>query len=418
MLATVPNDVFERLLDPALAAEVGEAYLGRARGIEYFAALCLLLELDRPFSPYYWTNVADRALPFVGPDRAHELRRARALRRPPLPLRRQLPAARARAARARRRRAARPLRAGLRAVNPAFSRDWVERAWRYVEPAAQPIVTVGYGERIPPLRTPAPGLVLANTTQVYPEDRGTNGARRAPPAGPGRSPGAKRSAPGAVKARGAARADVAAAARQKRGRSVAGGGGQGVAVSRASGPAGLGRNPGRTRAEAPRAGGCSPAIGGELVEARTWRARERVRCRVRQGGKTAHAIVDDAATGSTADGGDAGPATHTTRAVRVHGSAASRPIELDGTWGAAWIRRRCSPAGDLDVRARQLAGRISALGAALTGIRSPRPSNSELRGGILIRMRIAIAADEHTGVAEPSSGRSAAAGTSRSCTAR
>ncbi|MET0817719.1 MAG: FAD-dependent oxidoreductase, partial [Solirubrobacteraceae bacterium] len=66
VLATVPNDVFEQLLDPALAAEVGEAYLGRTRSVEYFAALCLLLELDRRFSPYYWINVADRALPVVG----------------------------------------------------------------------------------------------------------------------------------------------------------------------------------------------------------------------------------------------------------------------------------------------------------------------------------------------------------------
>ena len=45
-------------------------------------------------------------------DRAHELHRARALRRPALPLRGELPAARPRAARARRRRADRPLRAG------------------------------------------------------------------------------------------------------------------------------------------------------------------------------------------------------------------------------------------------------------------------------------------------------------------
>jgi hypothetical protein len=37
-------------------------------------------------------------------------------------------------------------------------------------------VTVGY--RPPPLQTPIPGLVLANTTQVYPEDRGTNYAVR------------------------------------------------------------------------------------------------------------------------------------------------------------------------------------------------------------------------------------------------
>ena len=39
-------------------------------------------------------------------------------------------------------------------------------------------MTVGYHERIPPLRTGVPGLWLANTTQIYPEDRGTNYAVR------------------------------------------------------------------------------------------------------------------------------------------------------------------------------------------------------------------------------------------------
>jgi protoporphyrinogen oxidase len=67
---------------------------------------------------------------------------------------------------------------GLRTVNPAFSRDWIRNAWLFREPAAQPIVTVGYADRIPPLQTGVPGLVLANTTQVYPEDRGTNYAVR------------------------------------------------------------------------------------------------------------------------------------------------------------------------------------------------------------------------------------------------
>jgi protoporphyrinogen oxidase len=67
---------------------------------------------------------------------------------------------------------------GLRRANPAWDRSWVRAAWRFDEPAAQPIVTVGYRERIPPLRTGVPGLVLANTTQVYPEDRGTNYAVR------------------------------------------------------------------------------------------------------------------------------------------------------------------------------------------------------------------------------------------------
>jgi protoporphyrinogen oxidase len=178
VLATVPNDIFEQLLDPPLAAEVGEQYLTRARGIEYFAALCLLLETDRVFSPYYWTNVADRALPFVGViEHTNFVEPARYGDRRFLYVANYLPHGHelleldADALLAR-------YEPGLRAINAAFSRAWVRRAWRSVEPAAQPIVTVGYADRIPPLRTPAPGLVLANTTQVYPEDRGTNYAVR------------------------------------------------------------------------------------------------------------------------------------------------------------------------------------------------------------------------------------------------
>jgi protoporphyrinogen oxidase len=67
---------------------------------------------------------------------------------------------------------------GLRRGNLAFSRDWIREAWLFREPSAQPIVTLGYRDRIPPLLTGVPGLVLANTTQVYPEDRGTNYAVR------------------------------------------------------------------------------------------------------------------------------------------------------------------------------------------------------------------------------------------------
>jgi protoporphyrinogen oxidase len=178
VLATVPNDVFERLLDPALAAEVGETYLARARSIEYFAALCLLLELDRPFSPYYWTNVADLRLPFVGLiEQTNFVEPSRYGGRRFLYVANYLPQGHelleldADALLGR-------YTGGMQAVNPAFSVDWVRRRWLFREPAAQPIVTVGYADRIPPLQTPARGLFLANTTQVYPEDRGTNYAVR------------------------------------------------------------------------------------------------------------------------------------------------------------------------------------------------------------------------------------------------
>ena len=174
VVATVPNDVFRGMLD----LELADDYLRRLDGIEYHTALCLLLELDRSFTPFYWTNIADPELPFVGviehtnlvaPERyggrrflyvanylapGHELLGLDA----DSLLERYEP--------------------GLERINPGFERSWVRERWLHREPAAQPIVTVGYGERIPPLQTGVPGLVLANTTQIYPEDRGTNYAVR------------------------------------------------------------------------------------------------------------------------------------------------------------------------------------------------------------------------------------------------
>jgi protoporphyrinogen oxidase len=175
VLATVPGDVFEQLLEPGT---LPEGYVERLRSIEYFTALCLLLEVDRQVTPYYWINVAEADVPFVGliehtnfvePERyggrrflyvANYLPRGHEL------LDLDADALLERYA------------DGLRRANPSWDPSWVKQAWRFAEPAAQPIVTVGYRDRIPPLHTGVPGLVLANTTQIYPEDRGTNYAVR------------------------------------------------------------------------------------------------------------------------------------------------------------------------------------------------------------------------------------------------
>jgi protoporphyrinogen oxidase len=133
-----------------------------------------VLELDRQFSPYFWLNVVDDELPFVGlvehtnfvPAEVYDGRRflyvANYVDQQDELLTVTLDELLER------------YEPGLRRVNPAFSRDWVRNSWLFREPAAQPIVDVGYRTRIAPLATPAPGLFLTNTTQVFPEDRGTN----------------------------------------------------------------------------------------------------------------------------------------------------------------------------------------------------------------------------------------------------
>ena len=174
VIATVPSDVFAGLLDPALADRLDPRCVAGTATIPYQTALCVILELNRQFGRFYWTNVADESLPFIGlieqtnligPEHyggRHLLYVANYLE-PTDPLldldydelvRAYAP--------------------GLKAVNPDFDTSWIRNRWIFREPAAQPVVTLGYRERMPPLATGVPGLILANTTQIYPEDRGTN----------------------------------------------------------------------------------------------------------------------------------------------------------------------------------------------------------------------------------------------------
>ena len=118
VLATLPTDIFEQVLDPSLRAEVTPDYFDKANSIEYYAALCMVLELDRKFHDYYWTNVCDEDMKFIGLIEHTQPDGARALRRPPLPLRGQLPAARPRVPRQGPRSDARHLRAGAEEGEP------------------------------------------------------------------------------------------------------------------------------------------------------------------------------------------------------------------------------------------------------------------------------------------------------------
>ena len=174
VLATVPNDVFEWMLDPDLAAAVGEPYMARLRSCEYHATACLLMEINRQFMPYFWLNIVDDGMPFVGIVEhtnfvSPESYAGRQflyvanyveLDDPMLDLDMD--------------QVITHYEPGLRRINADFDRSWIVNSWLFKEPAAQPVVDVGYRARMAPLQTPVPGLLLSNTTQVFPQDRGTN----------------------------------------------------------------------------------------------------------------------------------------------------------------------------------------------------------------------------------------------------
>jgi len=168
---TTPTFVTRRLADwPA-------DYAKRLDDWTYETAVVLLLELRRPFSSTYWTNIADTKVPFLGlvehtnlvpPERypARYLYVSNYVAR------------------------GHPLTvmnteellghylAALGQMNPGFDQHDVLRYWSFREEAAQPVPRVGNRHRILPFASPRRGLYLANTTQIYPEDRGTNYSAR------------------------------------------------------------------------------------------------------------------------------------------------------------------------------------------------------------------------------------------------
>ncbi len=169
VIATTPSYVFTRL-----APSLPDHYRAKLEEVSYLSAVLVVLVLDRPLSSRYWMNIADNDLPFVGliehtnmidkslyggrhvvyisnyPSRESELYRKSAdeLFEEFVP--------------------------HLKKINPDFDPSWVVEYHHHKVDGAQPIIGVNYGERIPDHRTPIKDLYLANTTQIYPEDRGTN----------------------------------------------------------------------------------------------------------------------------------------------------------------------------------------------------------------------------------------------------
>ena len=169
IISTAPSHIFVRLLP-----SIPEDYLANLTNVKYMAAVLIVLVMSRPLSRIYWLNVADRSIPFVGviehtnligPEHyggkhivylSNYLGTDHALYNLGHDelLAEYLP--------------------HLRKINPEFDLSWIETSYHHRIDGAQPIIGTNYSSRIPDHRTPFKGVYLANTTQIYPEDRGTN----------------------------------------------------------------------------------------------------------------------------------------------------------------------------------------------------------------------------------------------------
>jgi protoporphyrinogen oxidase/SAM-dependent methyltransferase len=157
---------------PALAALLGEAADPRWSAVGALGVLCVVLELRRPLSSTYWTNVCDPALPFGGIiEHTNLLPAADYGGRHVVYLSRYFTADEPIAHADPEAEAARWVDA-LRATFPELTADDVLAIHPFRAAYAAPLVELGHLARIPPVRSHLAGLYVSTTAQIYPQDRG------------------------------------------------------------------------------------------------------------------------------------------------------------------------------------------------------------------------------------------------------
>ena len=169
VIATTPSYVFTRLVPP-LPAD----YQKMLTGVTYLSAVLTILVLDRPLTSKYWLNIADRSMPFVGLIEQTNFVDPSLYGGKHIVYLTNYPATDEPIYQMSPEELLEEYLPHLPRINPDFDRSWIQEYHHHKVDAAQPIIGVNYSQRIPSNRTPIPGLYLANTTQIYPEDRGTN----------------------------------------------------------------------------------------------------------------------------------------------------------------------------------------------------------------------------------------------------
>jgi len=137
-------------------------------------AICTILELEQSLTPYYWLNIADPEMPFGGLiEHTNYIPRERYGGRHIVYVSNYLFPDHA-LFKASKNEILATYLPKLARVNPSFNPAWIIKSHHFRAEYAQPVVTVGYRSKIPPMRSPVAGLYLCSMAQIFPEDRGQN----------------------------------------------------------------------------------------------------------------------------------------------------------------------------------------------------------------------------------------------------
>jgi protoporphyrinogen oxidase len=172
-LSSIPTIHLAPLLEQKLPG-----YARQLADIEYFGAVCTILEMDRPLVPVYWLNVADPGFPFggiieqtnfIGPEnyggrhiaylsryfsKNEEIARLNKTELETLML------------------------AELHRISPGFKESRLKAVHVFRTATAATVCDLNFADRVPQCQSPLDGLYVASMAHIYPDERSVNNSIR------------------------------------------------------------------------------------------------------------------------------------------------------------------------------------------------------------------------------------------------
>jgi len=168
-LFTIPGTYLSKMLKndvPDLASSLCE--------IEYFGAICVILELHKPLSNIYWLNIADDNFPFGGiiehtnfidkenynGSHIAYLSRYFAMNEEIATMSNEEVKA--------------LMINNLNKINPNFDSSWLKNVFIFKTNTAATVCDLNFSKKVPNCKTKIGNMFIANMSHVYPDERSTN----------------------------------------------------------------------------------------------------------------------------------------------------------------------------------------------------------------------------------------------------
>jgi len=172
-ISTIPSTYLSKML-----AESVPTLSQKLQEVDYFGAICVVLEMKQKFSNIYWMNVADKGYPFGGIIEHTNFIPAEKYNNTHIMYLSRYFAQDENVASMSEQEIQDYMIPFLSKIKPEFSMDWVKKVSVFKTTTGATVCDLNFSQKIPNCKTEIDNFYIANMSHIYPDERSTNNSIR------------------------------------------------------------------------------------------------------------------------------------------------------------------------------------------------------------------------------------------------